>query len=112
MAQTQTRQKSARTRTYARNRGVSRRGNEKTFEPDSVYFLKLVVCILLGSFWIKFGAPLMISGFIVTAIPVGLLLGLVLINRFEKYQSDRKIWYAVIIVVAIVSYFSPSGIVV
>jgi hypothetical protein len=44
-------------RTYARNRKFSRKGNEKIYERDSTYLLKLVVVILLGTFWLKFSQP-------------------------------------------------------
>lgn len=48
----------------------------------------------------------------VGGIPLGMLIGLVLVNRFEKYQSDRKIWYAILVVVTIICYFVPAGIVI
>ena len=101
-----------RTRTYARNRTVSRRGDEKTTETDSQYFLKLVIYVILGTLWLKFSAPLMWGDFMITALPIGLVIGLIAINRFEKIQSDRKIWYAVLIIVAIISYFVPAGIII
>lgn len=106
--------KQKRPRTYARNRAatVSRRGYEKIFESDGTYFLKLVVCVLLGTFWLKFQQPLTWLGIPLTGIPVGLLLGLIFVNRFEKLQSDRKIWYAILLVVTIICYFVPAGIVI
>ena len=100
-----------RPRTYARNRALSRKGNEKLFESDSQYLLKLVLCIVFGSFWIKFGEPLTLGALTVRAIPIGLILGLIIVSRYEKYQSDRKIWYAVLIAVCVISLFSASGIV-
>lgn len=113
MAQIKKKQNSNRQRTYARNRAsVSRRGYEKIFETDSTYFLKLVICVLLGTFWIKFGVPIIVGGIPVGALPVGLVAGLVLINRFEKIQSDRKIWYAVLIVMSVICYFVPAGIII
>lgn len=100
------------TRTYARNRAWSRRGYEKVFESDGVYFLKLVVCVLLGTLWLKFGTPLATSSIVINALPVGLIIGLLLIRLVEKHQSNRKIGYAVIIVVAVVSYLGPAGVVI
>lgn len=102
----------ARPRTYARNRSFSRRGYEKIFESDGEYLLKLIVCVLLGSFWIKFSEPISWLGMNLFAIPVGLMLGLLIVSQFEKFQSDRKIWYAVIIIVGVISYFVPAGIVI
>lgn len=106
--------KQTRSRTYARNRtaSVSRTGREKIFESDGTYFLKLVVFVLLGTFWLKFGQPIVWLGLPVNGIPVGLLVGLLLVSRFEKYQADRKIWYAILLVVGIISYFVPAGIVI
>lgn len=107
--------KQKRSRTYARNRNkateVSRRGYEKVFETDSTYFLKLVVFVLLGTLWLKFGNPIIVGSMPVNGIPLGLLIGLVLVSQFEKYQSDRKIWYAILLVVTIICYFVPAGIV-
>ncbi|HSW78226.1 MAG TPA: hypothetical protein VLG36_05500 [Candidatus Chromulinivoraceae bacterium] len=101
-------------RTYARNRPatVSRKGYEKIFESDSTYFLKLVVFVLLGTFWVKFQTPVTWLGLPLSAIPVGFLVGLLLVRKFEKYQADRKIWYAILVVITILCYFAPSGIVI
>lgn len=105
-------QKQKRTRTYARNRVVSRTGNEKVLETDGAYFLKLVVFALLGTFWIKFGAPVTVAGVTIASIPLGFFAGLLLVNRFEKFQSDRKIWYAILLLVTIICNFLPAGIVI
>jgi len=35
---------------------------------------------------------------------------LFIVSKFEKFQYDRKIWYAILILVTIVSYFLPAGI--
>lgn len=107
-------QKQKRPRTYARNRAasVSRRGYEKIFESDGTYFLKLVAVVLLGTFWLRFGEPIWWLEIPFGAVPVGLLIGLILVNRFEKFQSDRKIWYAILVIVTILCYFAPTGIII
>lgn len=107
-------QKTKRPRTYAKNRAatVSRRGYEKVFESDSAYFLKLVIYALLGTLWLKFAHPISIFGMPFNGVPIGLLLGLIAVQQFEKYQTDRKIWYAILLVVTIISYFVPAGIVI
>lgn len=108
-----TRPKQKRPRTYARNRAaISRRGNEAIFETDSTYFLKLVVFVLLGTLWLKFADPVSWMGIPLHGIPMGMLVGLVLVNRFEKYQADRKIWYAILLIVTIICYFVPAGVVI
>jgi len=108
MAQKQTK----RPRTYARNRAFSRRGRELLFESDGEYLLKLILSVLLGSFWLKFSQPFVWFGMTFNALPIGLVLGLIVVSQFERFQTDRKIWYAVIIVVGIISYFVPAGIVI
>jgi hypothetical protein len=99
-------------RTYARNRAVSRRGFVKNDEPDGQYLLKLVLVILLGTVWLKFNTPLQIGPFISGGVPLGMLFGLFVISRFEKMQYDRKIWYAILLIVTILSFFAPVGIVI
>jgi hypothetical protein len=106
--------KQKRPRTYARNRAssVTRAGREKIFESDGTYFLKLVVFVLLGTLWLKFAQPVTWLGLPMGGIPIGLLVGLLLVSKFEKYQADRKIWYAILLVVTIICYFVPAGIVI
>lgn len=84
---------------------------QKNAEPDSVYFLKLVMYVVLGSFWLKFSTPLQIGDFQVHALPIGLLVGL-LFAAHDHFQIDRKIEYATLIVVTILTFFVPAGIVI
>ncbi len=102
----------AKQRNYARNRVFSRKGHEKLYESDGQYFLKLVVCLLLGTLWLKFASPLTIAGLQFGGLPVGMLFGLLIVSKFEKFQYDRKIWYAILILVTATSYFLPMGIVI
>lgn len=104
------RQKQKRPRTYARNRAKGY--HEKLFESDSTYFLKLVIYALLGTLWLKFATPVTVFGVPFGGVPAGMLVGLVLVRYFEKYQSNRKIWYAILLVVTIISHFVPAGIVI
>ena len=80
-------------------------------ENDGVYFLKLVLYIVLGSMWLKFNVPLQFGDFILNGIPLGLVLGLIFASH-DHFQVDRKIEYAVLIVVTILTYFLPAGIVI
>lgn len=84
----------------------------RIFETDSVYFLKLVVFILLGTLWLKFAQPVSVASTVLNGFPLGLILGVIGIYKFEKYQEDRKIWYAVLVVVTIICYFVPAGIII
>lgn len=110
----QNKQTKSRPRTYARNRTsvISRRGRENIFESDSTYLLKLVVFVLLGTLWLKFQSPITIGSMPLNGLPIGLLVGLLLVAKFEKYQFNRKIWYAILLVVTIICYFVPAGIVI
>lgn len=91
---------------------LSARPYERVFETDGTYFLKLVVFVLLGAFWLRFGTPVTWLGILLQGIPVGLLLGLILVRQFEKIQSDRKIWYAILVIITIISYFYPTGVII
>ncbi|MGI8637625.1 MAG: hypothetical protein ACR2KZ_19680 [Segetibacter sp.] len=80
-------------------------------ESDGTFFLKIVVYILAGTFWLKFMPPLNIAGFPLGGIPIGLFVGL-LFARHEHFQIDRKLEYVVLIVMTIISFFLPAGIIV
>lgn len=102
-------------RTYARNRSkanavFSRTGREKIYENDSTFFLKLVVFIILSALWLRLKNPLEFGTFSVQAVPVGLMIALLLVLKIEKYQFNRKIWYTALILMAILSSFTPVGV--
>ncbi|HUC20872.1 MAG TPA: hypothetical protein VMR98_05255 [Candidatus Polarisedimenticolaceae bacterium] len=58
-------------------------------EYDSVYFLKVLLYLLLGTVWLAFDGK--------KYIPVGIIAG-ILIAQHERLQLDRKIEYAMLIV--------------
>ena len=107
-------QKSNKARTYARNRPVvSRKGLENVFEPDGIYLFKLVVVTLAGLMWLRLADPVMIGGVLpVGAFPAGAVIALVLIAWLEHAQFNRKILYAVLVVVTIIGFFLNAGIVI
>ena len=80
-------------------------------ENDSTYFLKLVLYVLLGSFWLRFASPLQIGYVTLSGFPLGLLLGLLFASH-DHFQIDRKIEYAILVLVTIITFFLPAGIVV
>lgn len=102
-------------RTYARNRNkssefFSRKGRERIYENDSAFFLKLVIFVILSALWLRLKEPLEFGVLSVQAVPVGLLVALLLVLRFEKYQFNRKIWYVTLILMAVLSSFTPVGV--
>ncbi len=105
-------QKTNKSRTYARNRPVvSRKGLENVFEPDGVYLFKLILVTLAGLMWLRLASPAMLGPVPVGAFPAGALVALLLIWRFESTQFNRKILYAVLVVVTIIGFFLNAGIV-
>ena len=78
---------------------MAKRVNAKN-EPDSTYFLKLVLYAVLGMIWLQLGGK--------TIFPVGALIGFALAQH-DKFQIDRKVEYAVILVAAIVAAATGKG---
>lgn len=72
-------------------------------EMDGTYFLKLVLYLIAGSFWIK-----ITDGNTHIPIAIGLVIGLYF-TRFEKFQVDKKIEYAILLAAMLVGYFAPFG---
>ena len=93
---------------------TSGNGNFRTRlrESDGQYLLKLVVVIIVGTFWVRFGHPFPLGSFVLTGVPLGMLAGLLLVDKLEVHQDDRKIWYAILILVGVISLYFPTGIVI
>lgn len=79
-------------------------------ETDSAFLLKVVMYIILASIWLKFDTPIDLGFTGLYGIPVGLFIGLIVASQ-DKFQIDRKIEYVLLIVMTIVTYFVPAGIV-
>ncbi|HSE61182.1 MAG TPA: hypothetical protein VLA88_02720 [Candidatus Saccharimonadales bacterium] len=90
---------------------MAKRNRAATTEKDSTYFLKLVLYIILGSFWLKLSSPLLIGSMQIHGLPLGLVIGLLFASH-DHFQVDRKIEYAILIIVTIVSFYLPAGIVI
>ena len=104
--------KKQRTRTYARNRPVVRRkGLENLWESDGTYVLKLVLVTLGGLMWIRLSDPIVLGVVPFGAFPAGALIVGLLLAWLEKAQFNRKIMYAVLVVVTIIGFFVDAGIV-
>lgn len=84
---------------------------QTTVEPDSSYFFKLILFVILGSLWLKFSQPITLFGdFQLLGLPVGLVVGLLFASQ-DHFQVDRKIEYAILVVMSVVSLFLPVGII-
>lgn len=73
--------------------------NQKV-EPDSVYFLKILLYFILGTIWVASTTGKRI-------LPVGLILGLLFAHK-DHFRIDRKIEYAILLVAALISLFGPG----
>jgi hypothetical protein len=60
---------------------------------------------------LKFPAPITIGAFQVHGFPLGLFIGL-LFAAHDHFQMDRKIEFAGGIIVTIITFYVPAGIVV
>lgn len=96
----------------APKRKVSRVYRERFAEADSIYFLKLVVVVLLSTLWLKLATPMTWNGIPLGGFPIGALIAGIGIRLYEKNMVDRKIWFAVLVIVTILSYFVPAGVVI
>jgi hypothetical protein len=86
----------------------SKKTNQTT-ERDSAYFLKIVLYVILGSLWLKLASPWQIGSIVLNGLPIGLVVGLIFAAH-DHFQIDRKIEYAILIIVAIITFFLPAGI--
>lgn len=85
--------------------------NTSTHESsDGDFFLKLVIYVILGAVWLRFASPLQIGAFQLNGAPLGMMLGVIFASR-DKNIIDRKIAYAVLLVMMILTYFLPAAIV-
>lgn len=111
MAKSQTKTSRTRTTPRATARAAVRKPDFLA-EADSTYFFKLVCVALVATLWIKLSTPLSWQGIPIAAFPLGAIVGLAGIRLFEKNPYDRRIWYAVLIVLTIICYFVPAGIII
>ena len=81
-------------------------------EHDGTYLLKLVLVLLLATLWLKFRDPILIGHVPLIGIPLGTIVGLFLIHRYETINEDRKIWFAIILLTTVVCLFAPIGVLV
>lgn len=73
-------------------------------ETDAFYILKLVLYLIIGSQWIR-----ITRGTMTIPLPVGVCIGL-LFARSERFQIDRKIEYAILLLSMFIGFWLPLGI--
>ncbi len=83
---------------------VAKTKQKRAKTTEGNYFLKLVIFLILGFFWIKIGVP----GSWQIPIPIGLIIGLFLINS-GRFKIDKKIDYAILLVAMLVGFWAPVG---
>lgn len=87
----------------------SRRASTRFVESDGAYFLKIVLYVILGSLWIKFAHPMQFGEFSLHGAPIGLVIGMIFASH-DHFQVDRKIEYAILIFMVIITSFFPTWI--
>ena len=72
-------------------------------EMDSVYLLKLVLYLVIGSQWLRITK----SGTQIP-IPIGLIVGIFFASH-DHFQIDRKVEYALLLAATFVAFWLPLG---
>lgn len=65
---------------------------KKRHEPDSIYFLKILLYFILGTIWVKLDGR--------TVFPLGLAAGLLFASH-DHFRIDRKIEYALLLLASV-----------
>lgn len=73
---------------------------------DSSYFLKLVLYLIVGSQWLRLTYH---SGTSQIPVPLGLIIGM-LFAAHDHFQIDRKIEYALLLIAAMIGFWSQVGV--
>lgn len=83
---------------------AKRKNAKRPSDVDGLFLLKLLLYILVGSLWLKIAN----GGSVTFGLPIGFIAGLFFV-RYERFQIDRKIEYAALLVAMLVGYFAPYG---
>lgn len=78
-------------------------------EPDSVFFLKILVLLIISTMWLRFSSNGELSGTELN-LPLGGAAAFVLV-QFDHFAIDRKIEYVVVLISSFISFFLPVGII-
>lgn len=87
---------------------VRKKSQRKTraggIEPDSGFLLKLAAYLIAGSLWLRIS-----KGGGELSLPMGFIVGLVF-TRHERFQIDRKIEYAILLMAMFLGFWLVPGI--
>jgi hypothetical protein len=75
-------------------------------ESDGSYVLKLVLYAVVGSQWLWITNS---DGSVRMGLPLGLVIGLWFASH-DRFQIDRKIEYALILIAMLIGFWSQTGI--
>ncbi len=84
---------------------MAKKKSKPTSEPDSVYFLKIVMYFILGSIWVEYTGDSDATKFI---LPVGFIVGVIFASH-DHFKIDRKIEYAILLGAVVLSAVAPTG---
>lgn len=92
------------TKTKSRRKTTAKLSEDN--ELDSVYMLKLVLFLIVGSQWLRFTDD---SALTLLPIPIGFLVGLAFAAH-DHFRIDRKVEYAVLLVAMFAGFWTQTGI--
>jgi hypothetical protein len=78
----------------------------KTAETDSTYLLKMLLYLIIGSFWLRITNT---DQTMQIPIPVGLIVGIIFASH-EHFQIDRKLEYAILLLAMFIGFWLPIGV--
>lgn len=94
----------AKQKTVKRSTAVAKKVRvSKPRDNDSTYFIKLVLYLVVSTLWIRIE-----SGDSVLPLPIGAFIALMFAFH-EKFQIDRKIELALILIGMFISFWLPIG---
>lgn len=90
----------------AKSKAVAGGGKHGRQELDSVYLLKLVLYLIVGSLWIRFQT---VSSSTIVPVPIGLVIG-IMFAMHDHFRIDRKIEYGVLLLSMLIGFWSQVGV--
>jgi hypothetical protein len=84
---------------------VRKTKQKKKSETDSAYFLKIVMYLILGTFWVWI---INSDEAVQIPLPIGFIVGM-FFAAHDHFKIDRKIEYAILIVGMFIGFWAHSG---